>query len=453
MQWRNDTMARCQLVSQSFVRSPPVPVSLQGLNSPPHRNQHTRSGGTTKSSMTPAPGTISFAHCIQSVHHPSVALPHLLTQHPRRQLDAAASVLTRLSGRSSEASGHKSRTAKRAARRRRSCGNKSRLSDVGSDLDRFEGRISLEPSASRMNTFRIDGPITNHTFPTMTTESYPANLLPPLSETDTSATLSPLSMSSSPLSAWPTRRQDRRLSPHAAAAQVRGELLSRATGSRAYADTDRVSRSWEQKQRVAALRTAAERAVYAEEQQHSQGSCSSRTSSPRSNCRGESLNQTGLYHGTRSDAPKGHSLLASVPAPPTARPAFVTLADFEVKGTLGTGTFGRVLLVKLRHQGRRHSNSRGDNVGPTRECDSEDEESAPGYLFALKALDKGQLVKMKQVEHANSERNILARISHPFVVNLKATFQDTKCIYLLMDFAMGGEVSFLRASRDKADQQ
>lgn len=64
-----------------------------------------------------------------------------------------------------------------------------------------------------------------------------------------------------------------------------------------------------------------------------------------------------------------------------------------------------------------------------------------GELFALKALDKEAVVKMKQVEHANSERDILSRISHPFVVNLRSTFQDSRCIYLLMEFAMGGEVS------------
>ncbi|CAO1632721.1 unnamed protein product [Parajaminaea phylloscopi] len=136
----------------------------------------------------------------------------------------------------------------------------------------------------------------------------------------------------------------------------------------------------------------------------------------------------------------------SPPAPRT----IVTLADFEVLGTLGTGTFGRVLLVRLRSapgqtKPRRRTHSRNGDAG---EQYHEEPPSTGNFFFALKALDKEQVVKMKQVQHANSERDILARVSHPFVVNLKATFQDSRCIYLLMDFAPGGEIfTYLRRAR------
>lgn len=65
----------------------------------------------------------------------------------------------------------------------------------------------------------------------------------------------------------------------------------------------------------------------------------------------------------------------------------------------------------------------------------------PTTYFALKVLEKDKIVRMKQVEHIKSEKDILASVRHPFAVNLHATFQDSNCVYLLMEFARGGEVS------------
>lgn len=38
--------------------------------------------------------------------------------------------------------------------------------------------------------------------------------------------------------------------------------------------------------------------------------------------------------------------------------------------------------------------------------------------FALKVLSKAEIVRLKQVEHIQSERGILGRIKHPFIVEL-----------------------------------
>ncbi|KAJ3556528.1 hypothetical protein NM688_g1980 [Phlebia brevispora] len=94
------------------------------------------------------------------------------------------------------------------------------------------------------------------------------------------------------------------------------------------------------------------------------------------------------------------------------------LTDFEVKGTLGTGTFGRVLLVKLRDSSQ----------SGTQNC------------FALKILRKSEIVRLRQVEHVNAERYILSRVRHPFIVDLYATFQDSLNIYMLMSYVPGGEL-------------
>ncbi|OCB84171.1 Pkinase-domain-containing protein [Sanghuangporus baumii] len=97
----------------------------------------------------------------------------------------------------------------------------------------------------------------------------------------------------------------------------------------------------------------------------------------------------------------------------------VKLTDFEVRGTLGTGTFGRVLLVRLRN-------------APTRQ-------DSANY-FAMKILSKKEIVRLRQVEHVAAERYILSRIRHPFIVDLYATFQDQENVYMLLSYVPGGEL-------------
>src|SRR5688500_18264432 len=58
--------------------------------------------------------------------------------------------------------------------------------------------------------------------------------------------------------------------------------------------------------------------------------------------------------------------------------------------TQGTGTFGRVFLVKSKINGK---------------------------FYALKKLSKSLVIKLKQVEHLRSEKRVLSQIHHPFVVN------------------------------------
>ncbi|CAH7679159.1 kinase-like domain-containing protein, partial [Phakopsora pachyrhizi] len=97
------------------------------------------------------------------------------------------------------------------------------------------------------------------------------------------------------------------------------------------------------------------------------------------------------------------------------------LADFDLIRTLGTGSFGRVHLAKSRHNGR-------------------------GY--AIKVLNKQKVVTLKQVEHTNSEREMLATVRHPFLVNLWGTFADSYNLYMVMDFVSGGELfNLLRKSQ------
>ena len=98
-----------------------------------------------------------------------------------------------------------------------------------------------------------------------------------------------------------------------------------------------------------------------------------------------------------------------------------TLSDFHIQRTLGTGSFGRVHLVQSKHNQR---------------------------YYAVKVLKKQQVVKMKQIEHTNDERKMLQRVRHPFIITLWGTFQDSKNLYMVMDFIEGGELfSLLRKSQ------
>ena len=98
---------------------------------------------------------------------------------------------------------------------------------------------------------------------------------------------------------------------------------------------------------------------------------------------------------------------------PETTPA--TLEDFKHLKVLGQGSFGKVILVK---------NEKNDK------------------LYAMKILDKKYIVKRKQVSHTQTERAMLEKLKHPFIVRLNYAFQDSKKLYFLTEFLQGGELFF-----------
>lgn len=89
------------------------------------------------------------------------------------------------------------------------------------------------------------------------------------------------------------------------------------------------------------------------------------------------------------------------------------LSDLELMETLGTGTFGRVRLCKNPSENSYH---------------------------AMKVLKKHEVVRLKQVEHILSEKQILTSVHHPFIVNMIKCFQDDKNLYMLLEYVPGGEL-------------
>ena len=92
-----------------------------------------------------------------------------------------------------------------------------------------------------------------------------------------------------------------------------------------------------------------------------------------------------------------------------------TLEDFKHLKVLGRGSFGKVILVKNENNNK---------------------------LYAMKILDKKFIVKKNQVSHTQTERALLEKLKHPFIVRLNYAFQDSKRLYFLTEFLQGGELFF-----------
>lgn len=93
----------------------------------------------------------------------------------------------------------------------------------------------------------------------------------------------------------------------------------------------------------------------------------------------------------------------------------MTAEDFEPLLCLGKGSFGTVLLV--RHV-------------------------VTGKLYAQKQFKKASItVHKKLVEQTKTERMVLESVNrHPFVVKLFYAFQDHEKLYLILEYAQGGEL-------------
>lgn len=72
-------------------------------------------------------------------------------------------------------------------------------------------------------------------------------------------------------------------------------------------------------------------------------------------------------------------------------PKKVSLSNYTMDKTLGTGSFGRVKLAKNKKTGK---------------------------YVAIKILKKAEIIKLKQVDHILNEVKILTIINHPFLVNM-----------------------------------
>ncbi|KAG7548617.1 Protein kinase-like domain superfamily [Arabidopsis suecica] len=93
------------------------------------------------------------------------------------------------------------------------------------------------------------------------------------------------------------------------------------------------------------------------------------------------------------------------------------LGHFRLLKKLGCGDIGSVYLAELREM---------------------------GCFFAMKVMDKGMLIGRKKLVRAQTEREILGLLDHPFLPTLYSHFETEKFSCLLMEFCSGGDLHILR---------
>ncbi|XP_044017383.1 cAMP-dependent protein kinase catalytic subunit 1-like [Aphidius gifuensis] len=89
------------------------------------------------------------------------------------------------------------------------------------------------------------------------------------------------------------------------------------------------------------------------------------------------------------------------------------LDDFMIIRTLGTGAFGRVILVKHK---------------------------LTSFYYAVKCLEKEKLIKTKQINHTLTEKKVLQTVDYPFLVSMNYLIKDNSYIYFVLPFINGGEL-------------
>ncbi|KAI1175946.1 kinase-like domain-containing protein [Nemania sp. FL0916] len=93
----------------------------------------------------------------------------------------------------------------------------------------------------------------------------------------------------------------------------------------------------------------------------------------------------------------------------------VNLNHFRLMRVVGRGAFGKVRIVERKDT---------------------------GLSFALKYIRKDEVVRSESVRNIIRERRMLEHVNHPFICNLRYSFQDIEYMYLVVDLMSGGDLRF-----------
>ena len=63
-------------------------------------------------------------------------------------------------------------------------------------------------------------------------------------------------------------------------------------------------------------------------------------------------------------------------------------------------------------------------------------------FFALKEIKKVKVIDKHSERSIKYEREILSRLYHPFIVNMKYSFQDADNLYFVLDYLEGGDLRY-----------
>lgn len=103
------------------------------------------------------------------------------------------------------------------------------------------------------------------------------------------------------------------------------------------------------------------------------------------------------------------------------------IEDFDIVRVVGVGGSGRVIQAYHKPMGQ---------------------------MRAVKVMSKARLFQQEQrLQRVITEKRILARLRHPFVVSLHWAFQTSTHLFLVLDFCGGGELFFHMLSRGRFEER
>ena len=71
----------------------------------------------------------------------------------------------------------------------------------------------------------------------------------------------------------------------------------------------------------------------------------------------------------------------------------------------------------------------------------------------MKIFSKSKLIDKKCVKSVIKERNLLAKINHPFIVNMHFSFQDNHYLYIILDLMKGGDLRYYIKLQEKSKKK
>ncbi|KAE9622302.1 putative protein kinase AGC-Pl family [Lupinus albus] len=93
----------------------------------------------------------------------------------------------------------------------------------------------------------------------------------------------------------------------------------------------------------------------------------------------------------------------------------VGIEDFEILKVVGQGSFAKVYQVRKK---------------------------GTPEIYAMKVMRKDKIMEKNHAEYMKAERDILTKIEHPYIVQLRYSFQTKYRLYLVLDFVNGGHLFF-----------
>ena len=103
-----------------------------------------------------------------------------------------------------------------------------------------------------------------------------------------------------------------------------------------------------------------------------------------------------------------------------------TIRDYESIKIIGRGAFGEVHVCRV---------------------------IKTGEIVAIKKIRKEVLIKKNQIIHIRNEQLFMSKVKSPWIVELKASFQEDDYLYLVMEFLPGGDFMNLLIEKDKLTEE